>query len=152
MDVLKQFNLARTSLLQFVHELDEDLIDQQSPYFDRTIRWYLGNILYVHEKFLFVSEVNAQKLSPEYRELFSSDIHPKDCKAYATTLKHLISDLEDQQVRINNFNELFWRSDVKFKVPYGTIQTHGDLLIMLSHRESEILGKIKMMRQVLQVN
>lgn len=57
--------------------------------------------------------------------------------------------MEEQQIRINNFDDLFWKSNVKFKVPYGHVETHGDLLIMLAHRESEILGKMKLMKQVI---
>jgi hypothetical protein len=147
MSVLKQFNLTRTSLLTFISELDEEIIDRESQYFDNTIRWYIGNTLLMNEKLLFVSK-SSFTLSDQYRELFSSDIKTRDWTINPPTLDDLIGKLEDQQNRINNFDELFWKSDVKFKVPYGHIETHGDLLIMLAHREAETLGKIKAMKQV----
>lgn len=148
MSMLKQFNLARTSLLTLIKDLDEDILDHSFKYFENTIRWHIGNILFVDEKLLFVSQQKSQNIPKEYAELFSSDIKVSDWTIKPPTLTELIEHLEDQQNRINSFGELFWKSDVKFKVPYGHVETHGDLLIMLAHRESEILGTIKAMKQV----
>ncbi|MDQ0157642.1 DinB family protein [Robertmurraya andreesenii] len=148
MSMLKQFNLARTSLLTLIKDLDEDILDHSFKYFENTIRWHIGNILFVDEKLLFVSQQKSQNIPKEYAELFSSDIKVSDWTIKPPTLTELIEHLEDQQSRINSFGELFWKSDVKFKVPYGHVETHGDLLIMLAHRESEILGTIKAMKQV----
>lgn len=148
MSTLKQFNLARTSLLSFIQDLNEEVLDYQSQYFNNTIRWHIGNILLVNEKFLFVSQKESQEIPKEYAELFSSDINVADWKIDAPTLDQLMEDLYNQQNRINNYNELFWKSNVKFKVPYGHIETYDDLLIMLAHRESETLGKIKTIKQI----
>lgn len=149
MSALKQFNLTRTSLLTFIKEIDEEVLDQKSNYFDNTIRWSIGNALFVPEKLLFVSK-KSHKLPDVYGELFSSDINVEDWSTEPPSLKELMEHLEDQQNRINSFDELFWKSDIKFKVPYGHVETHGDLLIMLAHREAEILGKIKVMKQVIE--
>ncbi|WP_085991305.1 DinB family protein [Oceanobacillus senegalensis] len=148
MSSLKQFNLARTSLLTYIQELDEEALDYQSKYFNNTIRWHIGNTLLVNEKLLFVSQKKSQKIPEHYAKLFSSDINVSDWSEEPPSLEQLIEDLVNQQNRINSFDELFWKSNVKFKVPYGYVETHGDLLIMLSHRESELLGKIKGMKQV----
>lgn len=152
MSPLKQFNLSRTSLLTFIQDLDEEILDKQSKFFDNTLRWYIGNTLLINEKLLFVSQQKSQKIPKEYAELFSSDITVEDWKNEAPSLQQLMDDLVEQQNRVNQFEELFWKSDVKFKVPYGHVQTHGDLLIMLTHREAETLGKIKMMKQILESN
>lgn len=149
MSELKQFNLARTSLLTFINELDENVLDRTSEYFENTIRWHIGNILFVNEKFLFVNQKNAPTLPEEYKELFSSDRTVKDWTIEPPSLENLLTQLEEQQVRINRFDELFWKSNVKFKVPYGSVKTHGDLLIMLSYREAEIIGMMKVMQSII---
>lgn len=149
MSPIKSFNFARTSFLTFIQELDERIIDRQDPAFAQTIRWHIGNVLFVHEKLMFVSQKHSQNIPKEYAELFSSDISVSDWNLAPPSLEQLINDLINQQQRINQFDELFWKSEVKFKVPYGQIQTHGDLLIVLSHRESEALGKIKMIKDYL---
>lgn len=148
MSILKPFNLARTSLLTFISELDDNILDHQFKYFDNTIRWYIGNILFVNEKLLFVNHEKSQNIPKEYAELFSSDIKVADWSIKGPSLGQLFGELEDQQNRINSFKELFWKSDVKFKVPHGHVETHGDLLIMLTQREAEVLGKIKAMKEV----
>ncbi|WP_068677548.1 DinB family protein [Oceanobacillus sp. Castelsardo] len=148
---LKQFNLARTSLLTFIQDLDEDIMDKKSEFFDNTVRWYIGNILYTDEKLLFVSQKKSQKVPKEYAELFSSNVKVEDWKFEPPSLSKLMEDLIQQQERINNYDELFWKSNVKFKAPHGYIETHGDLLIMLAQREAETLGLIKAMKQVLEV-
>lgn len=148
MSMLKQFNLARTSLLTFIQDLDEDILDHSFKYFENTIRWHIGNILFVDEKLLFVNQKESQNIPKEYAELFSSDIKVANWSIKPPTISQLMEDLENQQNRINNFGDLFWKSEVKFKVPYGHVETHGDLLIMLAHRESEILGTMKAMKQV----
>ncbi|MFD1349244.1 hypothetical protein [Oceanobacillus caeni] len=148
---LKQFNLARTSLLTFIQDLDEDIIDKTSEYFDKTIRWHIGNILYMDEKLLFVSQKKSQKIPKEYAELFSSDVQVKDWEIEPPSLSQLIEDLIQQQERINKYDDLFWKSNVKFKSPHGYIETHGDLLIMLAQQEAETLGLIRAMKKVLEV-
>ncbi|WP_156288670.1 DinB family protein [Oceanobacillus salinisoli] len=148
MSTLKAFNLARTSLLTYIQDLDEEILDFQSKYFDNTVRWHIGNTLLMNEKLLFVNQKKSQRIPKEYAELFSSDINVSDWSSEPPSLGQLIDDLAEQQQRINSYDELFWKSNVKFKAPYGHIETHGDLLIMLSHREAEMLGKIKMMKQV----
>ncbi|WP_087973515.1 DinB family protein [Oceanobacillus rekensis] len=141
----KQFNLTRSSLLTFIKELDEDTLDIQSNYFNNTIRWHIGHVLATNEKFLFMKSTN---IPAEYVELFASGTKPADWTTEAPKLDVLFQQLEEQQNRINEFSDLFWKSNVKFKVPFGSIETHRDLLIMLSYHEAEHLGKIKAMYQV----
>ncbi|MEK4304464.1 DinB family protein [Oceanobacillus sp. FSL K6-0251] len=145
----KQFNLTRTALLTFASELDDNSIDVQADYFDTTIRWHLGHALVTMEKFLFRYPVKSENIPAGYVELFSSGTSPKDWTEEPPSLETLLEALELQQQRINEFNDLFWKSNVQFKVPFGSVETQGDLLIMLSFREAELLGKIKAMYQVI---
>lgn len=150
MSVLKQFNFTRTSLLTLMQELNDKVADQESKHFENTIRWHIGNILLFDEKLIFLSREKSHKIPKEYAELFSSDIKVKDWSIEPPSLEQLQEDLINQQDRINSFDEFFWKSNVKFKVPYGHVETHGDLLTMLSYREAEEIGKIKTMKQVLE--
>lgn len=148
MSVLKQFNFARTALLTFIQDLDEDMADHQSNYFENTIRWHIGNVLWMDEKLIFISQEKSHEVPQEYAELFSSDISAKDWSIVPPSLAQLTEDLTRQQDRINSFNELYWQSNIKFKVPYGYVETYGDLLTMLAYREAEMLGQLKAMKQV----
>lgn len=144
----KQFNLTRTALLTFTSELDDSVIDVQADYFNNTIRWHLGHALVTMEKFLFRYPKKSENIPAGYAQLFSSGTSPKDWQKEPPSLEELLAALEEQQQRINEFNDLFWKSNVQFKVPFGSVETQGDLLIMLSFHEAEHLGKIKAMHQV----
>ncbi|GIO21536.1 DinB family protein [Oceanobacillus sp. J11TS1] len=144
----KQFNLTRTALLTFASDLDDNIIDVQADYFNNTIRWHLGHTLVTMEKFLFRYPKKSENIPANYADFFGSGTSPKDWKEEPPSLEELLEALELQQQRINEFNDLFWKSNVQFKVPFGSIETHGDLLIMLSFHEAEHLGKVKAMHQV----
>ncbi|WP_067724693.1 DinB family protein [Oceanobacillus damuensis] len=144
----KQFNLTRISLLTFIKELDEETLDMQSTYFNNTIRWHIGHVLVTNEKFLFMYPKKSTNIPQNYADLFGSGTKPADWTTEPPKLEVLLKDLEDQQNRINEFNDLFWKTNVSFKVPFGSIETYSDLLIMLAYHEAEHLGKMKAMHQV----
>ncbi|MGJ9460040.1 DinB family protein [Oceanobacillus sp. CF4.6] len=144
----KLFNLTRTSLITFVKELDEETVDITSTYFNNTIRWHIGHVLATNEKFLFMYPKKSTNIPADYADLFGSGTKPADWTTEPPQLDVLISALEEQQNRINEFSDLFWKSNVSFKVPFGSIETHRDLLIMLAYHEAEHLGKMKAMQQV----
>lgn len=144
----KQFNLSRTALLTFFQELDEETTDIQSKYFNNTLRWHIGHALVTYEKFLFRYPQKSDNIPESFADIFSSGTKPSDWTEEPPTLEELTKHLVEQQERINSFDDLFWNSNVKFKVPFGSIETFGDLLIMLSHHETEHLGKMKAMLQV----
>lgn len=144
----KQFNLTRTSLLTFLDDLNEEKIDIQAKYFNNTIRWHIGHTLVVTEKFLFQYPKKTTNIPENYALLFSSGTKPADWTEEAPSLEVLMQQLIEQQSRVNEFNDLFWKTNVPFKVPFGSIETYSDLLIMLAYHEAEHLGKIKAMYQV----
>lgn len=144
----KQFNLSRTALLTFFQELDEETTDIQSKYFNNTLRWHIGHVLVTHEKFFFRYPSKSDNIPESFANIFSSGTKPSEWTEEPPTLEELTKYLVEQQERINSFDDLFWTSNVKFKVPFGSVETFGDLLIMLSHHETEHLGKMKAMLQV----
>lgn len=144
----KQFNLARTALLTFIQDLDEETADVQSKYFNNTLRWHIGHVLVFNEKLILGYPRKSEHIPANFMDLFGPGTKPSEWTVEPPSLKELSTYLESQQQRINDFDELFWKTNVTFKVPYGSIETFGDLLIMLGHHESEHLGKMKAMHQV----
>lgn len=144
----KQFNLTRTALLTFLKDVEDEALDVQPAAFNNTIRWHVGHLLVTMEKFLFMYPKKDPKIPVEYADFFGSGTKPSDWTEEPPTIEELINELVEQQNRINEFEDLFWKNNVSFKVPFGSIETYGDLLIMLSFHEAEHLGKIKAMQQV----
>ncbi|MHA6251557.1 DinB family protein [Oceanobacillus sp. CAU 1775] len=144
----KQFNLARTALITFFQEMDEATADVQATYFNNTIRWHIGHVLVTTEKLLFRYPKKSENIPAHYSDLFSGGTKPSDWEQEGPSLEELTKYLVEQQERVNSFDDLFWKSNVTFKVPFGSVETFSDLLIMLGHHESEHLGKMKAMLQV----
>lgn len=145
----KQFNLTRTALLTFIQDLSEETADIQAKYFNNTLRWHIGHVLVFNEKLLLRYPKKSENIPANYADLFGPGTKPSDWTGDdVPTLEELTSHLVDQQERINSFDDLFWKTNVTIKVPFGSIETFGDLLIMLGHHESEHLGKMKAMLQV----
>lgn len=128
--------------------MNEEKIDTQATYFNNTIRWHIGHALVVTEKFLFQYPKKTTHIPEHYAAMFSSGTKPADWTEKAPSLEVLMEQLSEQQNRVNDFNDLFWKTNVPFKVPFGSIETYSDLLIMLAYHEAEHLGKIKAMYQV----
>lgn len=144
----KQFSLTRTALLHFIEDLPDEILDYQAEPFNNTLRWHIGHVLTFTEKLLFQYPRKSTNIPENYAELFGPGTKPADWTVSPPTLAQLVEQLQDQQERVNQFDDLFWKSNVTFKVPYGSIETFADLLIMLSHHETEHLGKMKAMLQV----
>ncbi|MCF3944443.1 DinB family protein [Oceanobacillus alkalisoli] len=145
----KQFNLARTALINFIDDhINEETADVQAKPFNNTLRWHIGHVLVVDEKMLFRFPKKSDHIPENYADLFGPGTKPSDWTEEAPSLDELKKFLLDQQERLNNFDDLFWKTNVTFKVPFGSVETFGDLLIMLGHHETEHLGKMKAMLQV----
>ena len=48
---LKQFEITRGALLQFMETLDDKTADTQPEGFNNTIRWHIGHVLTAAESF-----------------------------------------------------------------------------------------------------
>jgi uncharacterized damage-inducible protein DinB len=146
----KQFNLVRTALLDFIENTDEEKLDIQAKPFNNTLRWHVGHVLTFTETLLFQYPKKSDNLPENYTALFAPGTRPSEWTEEAPTLDVLKEQLIDQQERLNKFDDLFWKTNVTFKVPFGSVETFGDLLIMVGHHESEHLGKMKAMLQVIE--
>jgi len=149
MEQVNQFNLTRSSLLTFASDLDEQALDTQAKYFNNTLRWHIGHILVVAEKLLHAFPQKSQNIPTEYAEFFSSGTKPADWTSEPPALKDLLYELAEQQNRMNEQEELFWKTNIPFEPPFGNFKTYGDILTMLNYHEAEHVGKMKAMKQVL---
>ncbi|RXT03604.1 DinB family protein [Ammoniphilus sp. CFH 90114] len=143
----KQFELTRGALLQFLKELDEKIIDVQPKGFNNTIRWHVGHLLFVGEKFMFGYPKRSLNIPAAYESMFGLGTKPSQWTEDITTLTELISYLEDQTRRINDLNEEYFAQSLPFKFPFGNIQTFGELFQLMMYHEAEHLGQMKAMKR-----
>src|SRR5690625_2674028 len=113
----KQFNLARTALLDFIKDMENETLDFQAKPFNNTLRWHIGHVLVFTEKLLFGYPKRTKHVPEEYATLFGPGTKPSEWTDSPPSLEELVEYLQHQQERINNFDDLFWKTNVTFKVP-----------------------------------
>ncbi|WP_240510160.1 DinB family protein [Virgibacillus profundi] len=146
----KQFEMTRSAFLSFVKDLDEETADMQVRYFNNTIRWHIGHVLVTAEGLLFGYPKQSTNFPEGYNKLFASGTKPADWDTEAPELSVLVECLEEQQPRINELSEDFFKQDLPYTLPFGNFKTYGDIYEMIIQHESEHLGKMKAMKQVVQ--
>lgn len=142
------FNLTRNSFLSFAKELDEKTVDKQVRPFNNTIHWHIGHVLITAEGLLFGYPTQSTNFPEEYNALFKSGTKPANWTGEVPKISELVKHLEEQQSRINKLSDDFFTQDIPYTLPSGNFKTFSDISDMLLFHESEHLGKMKAMKQV----
>lgn len=94
---LKQFEITRGALLQFMETLDDKTADTQPEGFNNTIR-HIGHVLTAAEVFMFGKEF--KQLPTEYPGMFGYGSRPSKWKTEGPSLEVLTVQLKEQAKRI----------------------------------------------------
>ncbi|ASN04031.1 DinB family protein [Virgibacillus necropolis] len=144
------FNLTRNSFSTFVKDLDEKTADIQPEQFNNNIHWHVGHVLVTAEALLFGHASQSANFLEEFNELFKSGTKPANWTGEVPTISVLVNHLEEQQTRINELSDEFFKQDLPYTLPFGNFKTYGDIVDMLIMHENEHLGKMKAMKQVVE--
>lgn len=148
----KQLDFTRDSFINFVKSLDETTVDVQPEGFNNTIRWHVGHVLVVAEKFLFGYPEQSTQIPANYHDLFQPGTKPADWTLKGPALSEIIHYLEDQISRINALTEDYYATKLPFTLPFGNFETYGDLYGLSIHHEAEHLGQIKAMKRIIEAS
>jgi hypothetical protein len=146
--IMKQFELTRGMLLNFLKSLDEQTADVQPKGFNNTIHWHIGHVLVSAESFMFGYPKLSSNLPAAYNELFKMGSKPSDWEGTVPTVDELIHKLEDQASRIKSLPEEFFAKSLPLKFPFGNIETFSDLFAFMLYHEADHLGQMKAMKRI----
>ena len=144
-----QLKVIRNNTINAVKELSESQADSVPEGFNNNIRWNLGHVYVVQERFAF--GFIKEPLMPEgFTELFGRDSKPSEWKVQPPTLPELIKLLEDQTGRIEE--KLSNRLDEVVEKPYAmpsglTLKTTGEFLTFSMYHEGMHIQSIKMLKR-----
>ncbi|MGV3466337.1 MAG: DinB family protein [Heyndrickxia sp.] len=147
---MKQFQITRTMLLNFLKKADEKVVDVQPEGFNNTLHWHIGHVLVSAESFMFGYPKMSTNLPNTYNELFAMGTNPSDWKDDVPSLQQLIQDLENQSSRIQALSDDFFAKELPFNFPYGNMKTFGDLFAFMNYHEADHLGQMKAMNKIVQ--
>ncbi|MBS4172738.1 DinB family protein [Bacillus sp. FJAT-49736] len=146
--MMKQFQLTRQMLLKFLNNVDEKTADVQPKGFNNTIHWHIGHVLVSAEAYMFGYPKMSTNLPASYNQLFAMGSKPADWSGEIPSVTELIQLLEEQSSRIQALTDDFFEKKLPVKVPYGNIETFGDLFIFLNYHEADHLGQMKAMKKL----
>lgn len=148
--LFNQLKVIRSNTLNAVKEVSESQADSVPEGFNNNIRWNLGHVYLVQEKFAFGFIPEPLPMPEGFTELFGRGTKPSEWKVQLPTLLELIKLLEDQTSLIkekldNRLDEVVANP---FKMPSGlTLKTIGEFLTFSMYHEGMHVQTIKMLKK-----
>jgi uncharacterized damage-inducible protein DinB len=149
--LFNQLKVIRRNTLNAVKEVSEIQADSVPEGFNNNIRWNLGHVYLVQEKFAFGFIPEAMQIPGGFTELFGRDTRPSEWKVQPPALLELIKLLEDQTNRIQEKldNRLDEAVANPFNMPSGlTLKTIGEFLAFSMYHEGMHVQSIKMLKKL----
>ena len=152
--LFNQLKVVRSNTINAVKELSESQVDSVPKEFNNNIRWNLGHIYLVQEKFAFgfLPESELMQMPEGFTELFGKDTKPSEWKVQPPTLAELIKLLEDQTSRIkekldDRLDEVLAKP---FNMPSGlTLKTIGEFLTFSMYHEGMHVQTIRILKKLI---
>ncbi|WP_186577212.1 DinB family protein [Aquibacillus kalidii] len=117
-DLVKQLFIARENTINFVKDMEEATTELVPDRLNNSIKWNLGHIFVISEKFLFQLTGEDTKIPSNYSSFFNNGTRPVDWKLNPPSLDELINILSEQMNRVKL--TLSGRMDEKVKELYST--------------------------------
>lgn len=143
-----QLKVVRKNTVNAVKDLSDSQADKIPTGFNNNIRWNLGHVYLVQERFAFGFTEIPLQLPEGYVELFGKDTKPSEWKVQPPTLSELVKLLEDQTDRIqdklnNRLDEVLTKP---LTMPSGlTLKTVREFLTFSMYHEGMHVQTIKML-------
>ncbi|OAS22723.1 DinB family protein [Paenibacillus oryzisoli] len=148
---LKQLEFIRKSTIKVVEGLSEDTLDDMPEGFNNNIRWNLGHIIFVQEKFAFHFIGEPLQIPENFERLFAKGTRPADwAEEELPSLETLLALLVEQPQRIQSI--LHGRLDESVAKPFTTgngllLTTIGELLNYTLYHEGMHFNMISLLKR-----
>ncbi|WP_407306008.1 DinB family protein [Desulfosporosinus sp. SB140] len=145
-----QLRVVRGNTTTAIKDLGESQADNIPIGFNNNIRWNLGHVYLVQERFAFGFTEIPMQLPEGFMELFGKDTKPSDWKTQPPTLTELTQLLEDQTNRIqetfsSRLDEVLAKP---WTMPSGlTLKTVREFLTFSMYHEGMHVQMIKMLKR-----
>jgi len=147
--VFQQLEFVRKVTIQAVTGISEETLDRIPEGFNNNVRWNLGHIYLVQEKFAFHFAGEPMQLPENFDRLFGRGTKPADWNEEPPTLELLLEMLAAQPARI--LESLHDRLDEQVE-PYTTgsgltLSTIGEFINFTLYHEGMHFNSIKLLKR-----
>lgn len=151
--LFQQLKFVRKATIDYVKGVNENRLEVVPVGLNNNIKWNLGHIYTVTEKFAFQLPCEKANVSDKFPELFNPGTSPKDWSVESPTKEELIILLNEQIVRVETL--LSERTGEAIKEMYNTstglqISNVAECLSFCLYHEGMHFGIIKGINQRLQ--
>ncbi|MDZ5473028.1 DinB family protein [Bacillus sp. 31A1R] len=148
--VLKQLEIVRQLTVNAVKDLTEETVVKIPEGFNNHIKWNLGHIYLVQERFAFFFSGEPMNLPENFDRLFGRGTKPADWNEEVPTLSELLVLLEEQPKRIQE--SLKGRLNESVERPYTTssgvtLSTIGEFINFSLYHEGLHLHAISTLKR-----
>lgn len=148
--VFKQLDDIRNLTIKAVEELSEGALDCVPEGFNNNVRWNLGHIYVVQEKFAFHFAGEPLQLPENFDRLFAKGTKPADWNETLPSLEILLEMLAEQPKRIQE--TFLHRFDEQVKTPFTTgsgilLNTIGEFLTVTLYHEGMHFHSISVLKR-----
>ncbi|MGM0875239.1 MAG: DinB family protein [Bacillota bacterium] len=150
--IFKQLRFVRDNTIRHVAEMNDETSLFIPEGFNNNIKWNLGHIYFVQEKFAFHFTGEKMKMPDHFTELFSPGTKPDHWGEPVPPIHELIQLLENQVNRIEQALELRMKESVE--QPYTTstgltLSTVEEFLSFCLYHEGMHFDAIKSIKRVI---
>ncbi|MGI8384121.1 DinB family protein [Robertmurraya sp. P23] len=151
--IFKQLRFVRDNTIGHVAEMNDESSLSIPEGFNNNIKWNLGHIYVVQEKFAFHFTGEEMKIPDQFTELFSPGTKPRDWGEEVPPIHELILLLENQVRRIEQV--LKFRIKEAVEQPYTTstgltLSTVEEFLSFCLYHEGMHFDTIKSIKRIIQ--
>ena len=153
--ILKQLRFVRENTIGHVAEMNDETALFIPEGFNNNIKWNLGHIYVVQEKFAFHLTGEKMTMPNHFAELFTTGTKPADWEEQVSpTIRELIGLLENQVNRIEQTLE--FRMKEAIEQPYNTstgltLSTVEELISFCLYHEGMHFDTIKLIKRIIQM-
>lgn len=149
--LFKQLKVIRSCTINAVKELSESQADLVPEGFNNNIRWNLGHVYLLQERFAFGGSQEPMIVPDGFADLFGVDSKPSEWEVQPPTLPELIQLLEDQTRRIEEklnicLNEVVAKQPLTLSSGL-TLNTIGESLAFSMYHEGMHVQTIRMLKR-----
>ena len=148
--MFKQIEFVRQVTIKAAEGLSEQLLDSIPEGFNNNVRWNLGHIYLVQEKFAFHFSGEPTQIPDHFEALFAKGTKPADWDVEPPTIEALLELLAEQPKRIKQ--ALQHRVDEPVKAPFTTgsgltLHTIGEFLNYTLYHEGMHYNTISLLKR-----
>ncbi|WYP24992.1 DinB family protein [Alkalihalobacillus sp. FSL W8-0930] len=151
--IINQLEFTRRQTLKYVNDINDSMAEKIPTGLRNNIKWNLGHIYVIHEKFAFGLTNHQTHLPSNFNQLFDPGTKPSDWTQKGPSMSELLELLSEQFIRIESILTNHIKEDINPHYHSSssglTFKTVDDVLTFSIYHEAMHFATIKNILSIL---